>query len=392
MAMRPHIHLSAALLIVLMSGIGAHGSAAEPAREVLRLRIVNERNGSITVSRDGGATWKRRGRVLQYTTSVNARAYTASKWVPSGRVAASAVNAIHVTVGYNAQEDRGIVFSLLPREFLAPPANYRSFLSPDSSIYTDIPAGRGIFGGGECPLVGSPVYLAEGGGALTALPEGYAPRRGDVLVIVVRRRLRYPTQAVFENRVGGSVFLEYADRRRQHLGWVVRPVGGIGRFAGSLYAGIGRIRANHAGVIDISTSPIGRLGAFQIIPVGHALSPEMAGAWTMTQWMIVGPSAGDSPLWQGLMPLFYEHLRPDYLPEDLYAPDWEERLLARFLVEVDLGEGWRPMPGLRLAPDPSVPLPEFANTALSAAQRIRILFPLAERSGSDLAEARRAGP
>ena len=86
MAIRPHINLSAALLIVLMSGIGAHAGAGEPAHEVLRLRIVNERNGPITVSRDGGATWKRLGRVLRYTTSVNARAYTASKWVPSGRV------------------------------------------------------------------------------------------------------------------------------------------------------------------------------------------------------------------------------------------------------------------------------------------------------------------
>lgn len=391
MAIRPHMNLSAVLLLVLMCGLGARASASESTREVLRLRVVNERNGAITVSRDGGATWRRLGRVLQYTTNVNASAYTASKWVPSGRVAASAVNAIHITVGYNDEEDRGIVFSLLPREFLTAPENYASFLSPDSSIYTDIPAGRAIFGGGEAPLVGSPVYLAEGGGALTALPEGYLPRRGDSLVIVVLRRLRYPTQAVFENWVGGSVFLEYADQRRELLGWVVRPVGGIGRFAGSLYAGIGRIRANHAGVIDISTSPIGRLGAFQIVPVGHALSPEMAGAWTMTQWMIVGPSAGDSPLWEGLMPLFYGHLRPDYLPEDLYAPDWEERLLARFLVEVDLGEGWRPMPGLLLAPDPSVPLPEFANTALSASRRMRILFPLADRSGSDLPEVRRQG-
>ena len=131
-------------------------------------------------------------------------------------MAASAVNAIHVTVGYNEREDRGIVFSLLPREFLAPPANYRSFLSPDSSIYTDMPAGRGVFGGGEAPLVGSPIYLADGDGALRALPEGYLPRRGDLLVIVVRRRLRYPTQAVFENRVGGAVFLEYADRWQRY--------------------------------------------------------------------------------------------------------------------------------------------------------------------------------
>jgi hypothetical protein len=302
-------------------------------------------------------------------------------------VAATAVNAIHISAGYDGAEDRGVVFSLLPRDFLAPPSEYQSFLSPDSSIYTDIPAGEAVFGGGEAPLVGNRILLEGECGALDELPTGYVPRQGDSLVILVERPERYPVSAVFENWEGGEVALAYADGSREAIGWVIRPAHGVGRFAGSLYAGIGRIRANHAGVVDVSTSPLGELGAFQILPMGHALSPEMGIAWRMTQWMIVGPRGEESPLWGGLMPLFYQHLRPDYRPDDLYAPDWEQRLLSRFLVEADFGNGWRPLPALRLDPDPTVPLPGWANSGLADARRFRILFPLAERSRS----ARRVG-
>ncbi len=356
-------------------------AASSGSCELTRIRIANDRGGEIAASYDAGKTWHAVGRVLRYTTRVNDRGYTASKWVPAGRVAATAVNAVHINVGYNEEDDRGIIFSLLPREFVAPMAGYRSFLSPDSSIYTDIPAGEGIFGGGIAPLVGNPVFLEAEESRLVLLPAGFVPARGDVLVIVVLRPRLYPLEVEFENREGGSIALRYPDGSRRLLGWVIRPVRGIGRFAGSLYADIGRVRAGHAGVVDISTSPPNFLGAFQIIPVGHALSPEMGYAWTKSQWMIVGPTAAESPLWEGLTPLFYQHIRPDYLADDLQAAEWRDRLLARFLVEVDAGHGWAPMPCFRLPPDLSVPLPAWADTALDGVRRIRILFPVPAGSG-----------
>ncbi len=376
------VFLIAALAALLCSGLpraaAGEGEAGELS-EILRLRIVNDRGGAISASRDGGRSWQTLGRVLRYTSKVNRRGFTASKWVPPGTVAASAVNAVHLNVGYDPEEDRGVIFSLLPREFLAPPAGYHSFLSPDSSIYTDLAAGDGIFGGGEAPLVGSRLLLEEADGSLSPLPDGYVPARGDALVIVVALPARYPIAAICENVEGGSVTLQRADGSQDLLGWVIRPVRGIGRFAGSRYAAMGRIRAGHPGVVDVSTSPVGSLGAFQIIPLGHALSPEMAFAWRLTQWMIVGPVAEDSPLWEGLAPLFYQHLRPDYRPGDLWAPDWRERMLSRFLVEADLGGGWQPLWAPKLAPDPRVPLPPWAHRALDEVKRIRILFPLPDR-------------
>jgi hypothetical protein len=367
------------LLATALSAPVALCAGTSPIHEILRVRIVNDANGEIAVSRDRGATWQGLGRVLRYTARVNPKGYTASKWVPAGRVAATAVNAIHISAGYNAAEDRGIVFSILPREFLSAPPTYTSFLSPDSSIYTDLPAGQGIFGGGGAPLVGNRVYCEREDGTLTALGEGYVPARGDALVIVAERPARYPTAVVFENWEGGAVTLGCSDGSRELLGWVVKPVQGVGRFLGAVYAGAGRIRANHAGVVDVSTSPLGDLGGFQIIPLGHALSPEMGNAWRLTQWMIVGPVSEDTRLWDGLSPLFGHYLRPDYLSDDLYRDDWRERLLSRFLVEVDLGGGWRAMPALRLSPDPEAPLPTWASEALRQARRFRILFPLAER-------------
>ena len=83
--------------------------AGSRAIELLRIRLVNEQNGAISVSSDQGATWSQVGCVLRYTTQVTREGYTASKWVPAGQVAATAVNAIHINVGYNAQDDRGVV-------------------------------------------------------------------------------------------------------------------------------------------------------------------------------------------------------------------------------------------------------------------------------------------
>jgi hypothetical protein len=365
-----------ALLACALTPAAAADTPVAGEHEILRIRLLNDCGGEIAASRDQGVTWSLLGHVLRYTTAVNTSGYTASKWVPAGRVAATAVNAIHLNVGLNTSEDRGIIFSILPRQLLAPPKEYRSFLSPDSSIYTDIPAGEGIFGGGCAPFVGNPLYLRRAGGDLVPVADGYLPRQGDEIVILVLRPDRYPISAEFENREGGSICLRYPDGSQTQLGYVVRPVRGVGRFEGALYTGVGRIRANHAGVIDISTSPVGDLGAFQIIPFGHSLSPEMHLAWERTQWMIVGPLAEDTPLWEGLMPLFYQHLRPDYLPGDLYAPDWESRLLARFLVDVETDRGWGPMPVRRLAPDSSAPLPDWADQALGEVTRVRILFPL----------------
>lgn len=375
-------------LLALVSGAAGASCVGDEGVEILRIRVVNDYEGDVAVSTDQGWRWERVGRVLRYTERVNDKAYTAAKWVQPGCVAASAVNAIHLNVGLNETEDRGIVFSLLPREFLTPPKDYRSFLSPDSSIYTDIPAGSAIFGGGAAPFVGNPIYL-EVESTLVPIIAGYVPRRGDVLVVKVIQPQPYPISVEFENRPGGTVRLRQSDGSETLLGWVIHPVSGIGRFGGTLFTSVGRIRAGHAGVIDISTSPQGLLGGFQIIPVGHALSPEMNSAWQKTQWMILGPLERQAALWEGIMPLFCQHIRPAYRSDDLLARDWRQRLLDRFLIDIESDGIKEAMPCLQLGSDPAQALPAWADSALGGADKIRLLFPLPDTEPETEDRARR---
>jgi len=331
--------------------------------EIYRIQISNTVNGSIEVSRNSGVSWEAAGHVLLPTVKVNPKGFTASQWISSGEVAASAVNAIHIKVD-NAQT----IFSILPKDFLDNIRNYNSYLSPDSSIYTDIEAGRGIFGGGYAPFVGNKVYLFD---KLLDKP----PQLGDVITIIVARPAKWPKEIVFENRFGGKITAAYFNGSEEVIGEVLRPVLGIGRFAGSRFVPAGRIRANHSGVIDISTSVGNRVGGFQIIPSNHAQSPEMGGARTATQWMVVGPPQVTGASLEGSSPLFKYFIKPQYDEDDINAFDWENKFLARFLVEVKIKDKdtWRPMPIYALNADEDLPVE--ANRALEKVTHIRILFP-----------------
>jgi hypothetical protein len=355
-------------------------SLAFPVIEACRIHIVNDSGGEIAVSRDGGQTWKPLGKVTKFCEKVENKGYTASKWVTPVHVAATAVNAIHITTDYNEKDDRGVVFSLIPKEIntsrpSGPIPPNASFLSPSASIETDIPGGTAIFGTGYAPLVGNPLEITRAG--VTAIAEkGYVPARGDVITILVQRSAKMPTQIVFENHEGGLVWMQFADGSRTVIASVIRPVHGVGRFTGAVFAEVGRIRANHAGVIDVSLSPLHAIAGFQIIPEGHAHSPEMSKALTMTQWMIVAPLPPQEA-WEGVAPLFYGYLRPDYGVRDLYSDEWRERLLSRYLVEVKHGNGmWAASPSFTIDPDANRPLPEWCNTALNDVTAIRILLPV----------------
>jgi hypothetical protein len=352
------------------------GASLQPLEtvEVCRVRIVNQVGGEIAVSQDAGKTWERIGSVTQPAQNVDRKAYTAAKWAKIGAVAATAVNAIHIKTDQNAEEDRGVVFSLLPKEF-GQQVGAPSYVSLPSSIVTDLAAGTAIFGGRFSPFVGSPVMI-EREDALSPIPAGHVPAVGDRLVIIAQQPKSYPCSMVFENRFGGLITLVNCDGTTSLIGQVLKPVVGVGRFSGALYAGIGRIRANHSGVIDVSVSPLGTIGGFQIIPSGHAMSPEMVKARTSTQWMVVGPVCVTDQSFEGLAPLFFGYLRPVYDSADLYADDWETRMLSRFLVEVKSDDGdWGPVPVFELDPNMNKPLPDWANSALENVTAFRILFP-----------------
>lgn len=320
------------------------------AQEKYRLQINNQVGGEIKVSQDGGNTWEKIGQVVIPTNKLSREGFAASTYGKAGRVTAAAVNALHVKV--DQQGDKPILFSILPQETMESGFDPKSYFASSSSIFTDIPAGKEIFGGGFTPFVGNQVLV---GPELKPLDSSYSPQVGDLLTIIVERPDRYPAQMIFENKPGGKVTVRYLNGDTQEIAQVVKRVSGIGRFTGSHYAETGRIRANHPGVICVSTSPREQIGGFQIIPSIHASHlPYVQGS---TQWMVVAPLTEEKFL-EGEAPLFAELIQPRYL---------EGKWLENFLVDVKINNGpWQPMP-LLVGLQPN---------ALKEVTHLRILFPL----------------
>ena len=369
-----------------------HGPSPEIAPEVeverveiARLRVQNDVNGLIEGSFDGGQSWRTIGHVVKPTKQVNANAYVASSFIPNGTVAATAVNAIHIKPRMNRDGKRGIIWSLSPKASdQAGAASLQSEVAPGASAYTDIPGGTGIFGGPFTPFVTNPVALDnDRDNQLETLPENYIPKIGDTWVIRIERPRRYPRAITFENRFGGLITIEYYGEEPRAIGQVLRPVLGVGRFVGTYFAGVGRIRANHGGVIDISTSPVGLVGGFQIVPADHAMDPGTPYIQSGTQWMVVGPVSALDPSWEGVAPLYSAFLRPRNDPADFASPDTATTgLLGRFDIQVtrrrnngDITD-WQPVPEKWMRE--GTELPEAAKTALADVTQLRILFPPGE--------------
>lgn len=225
--------------------------------------------------------------------------YSASAWGKPGTVTASAVNALHLLV--SIESGKGRTISLIPRETIAPAAG------AGASIVLEMKAGSGIFGA-WAPPTGTPVTITTAQGERFPLSSGHIPKEGDTLSFRVDEE-QVPYFVEIENRTGGRV-VAWSKRGADVLARVLRPVRGVGRFEGTLFQEPGRIRASHAGVIDVSTSPHGVIGGFQIIPWDHALkSQEMQGVWQMTQWLVLAAPDGKSML-GGKAPLFGGGLIP----------------------------------------------------------------------------------
>ncbi|MDD4179627.1 MAG: hypothetical protein PHH14_06245, partial [Candidatus Margulisbacteria bacterium] len=345
--------------------------------ESFRIKVWNQPGGTIEVSSDQGKNWLTVGSVIYPSIKTNPEGYTASRWVDDGRVAATAVNAIHIKTA--TKKGGGVVFSLLPKEFLVKQKDYNSYLSPTSSIYTDIPAGESIFGGGYAPFVGNKLLLARPGYTVGTLPAGYVPAVGDKIYIIVERPVAYPKEIVFENRFGGKITIKYRSGGEKVIGEVLRPVVGVGRFDGTRYASAGRIRADHAGVIDVSTSRFGRIGGFQIVPSLHG--SNMKAARELTQWMVIGPAEGSDEAYEGKAPFFKYFIRPAYYSGDFAEDDWEKKVMARFLVDAKVkgSDQWQPLPIYEFSEyELTGDVPAWASDALLNITYLRILFPVYE--------------
>ncbi|MDR0647959.1 MAG: hypothetical protein LBF92_01290 [Synergistaceae bacterium] len=281
-------------LIALMPGAPASGES----RLIYEIRIPFEAGRRVTSVLPDGSEFDL-GRVEKLPEQTRWPSYTASAWGKPGAVTASAVNAVHILIG--VEDGRGRTMSVIPQETIAPAAG------AGASIVLDAKAGTGFFGA-WAPPVGTRITVSGETGT-RPLESGRLPEDGETLVFSVYEG-DMPYMVEFENRPGGRVTAWSEASGAEVIARVIRPVGGTGRFEGTLFQNAGRVRANHSGVIDVSTSPRGEIGGFQIIPWDHALhSKEMQGAWSMTQWMIIAHPDGKSML-GGTAPLFAGGLVP----------------------------------------------------------------------------------
>ncbi|WP_077302489.1 hypothetical protein [Virgibacillus pantothenticus] len=385
----------------LNSGIPDEVRSENDADYELQYNIIieNVKNGNIfQVMLDGEE--KKLGNVLvpantTYTASDGfwAAQYSRSIFNSSANVTATGVNAMHLRVAPDdmydpeqAQKGRYEVWkpqliSLLPdREYdKAGPGPHPGRIS------TDIPGGKKLFGGASSAYVGSPIsYLTEDGNWKDI--ENYydendidsAPKNLKIDVYKPSTEHGTPTSIIFENEVGGDVVLNYSSSYSKMIATVIQRVEGTGRFGGSEYADTGFVRANHGGVIDLSTSPyVGFTwdaelrGGFQIVPSNHAVYSRHfldLNYINRPQYMIVAYKGAEpdqlydpvyfdekeglsyDPHFEAVAPLFANYIKPKHVTNHDMLPPAANKVQipeqtkkgqsTRFEFSYDGGETW----------------------------------------------------
>lgn len=291
--------------------------------ERFRLRIHNQVSGSVMVSLTEGATWFPIGQVLIPNSgalhTVKEGEFSAVKWAPTSSVAATAVNAIHLKLSHKGSH--GELISLLPKEVMAWREAGMSYAGEPSSVYLDHAAGTGPFGLEWSVRVGDPLYLKEGD-RWVPWPEGRVPQLNDEWMVIARESAIKGWSIEIENRADGRVVMHWPHHPSQVVARVIKPMSGSGRFPGTLYQSVGRIRANHPGVIDVSTSPFGQVGGFQIVPHQHGQSAQLRFTLTSPVYMVIQPLEGEPPL-EGQWPLFRGLIQPGDRVEAMVNGVWQ---------------------------------------------------------------------
>ncbi len=277
------------------------GLSAKPASlyESFRLLIQNQKNGEIALSVDKGASWQKIGLVTKAASNVNKKGFPRSAQAEDLSICEIASDRLMLKIGQNYEDrrfkyGRGTLFGLMALEAAHLQKQKKS---DDAMIYTDIPVGSLIFGQ-YSPLLGNKFYIVDNN-RLAYPAADFRPQNGDTFVIIVDSYPQRIEDIVFENRFGGDIVAHFSGGDSMHVGTVLRPVEGIGRFIGTELLEPGQVRQSHGSAIGVSTSRKigGRArsldsyrGGFQIVSAEHIYDPELLLARTSPQWMVVGPA------------------------------------------------------------------------------------------------------
>ena len=323
-------------------------------------------------------------------------------------VTAIGVNAMHLKLGPQKAYDPLDADDWMPwqisvgidEDYAAAGGNYS-----ESMIYTSVAGGTNIFGGYVAPYVGNPVKYYTANGTWETMDAYFngdfskpIPARIMIEVYSASTDDGYPDYIEFENWAAGDtvagqtkaengrVLVHYPNGTQRHVADLIQRVQGTGRFSGSQYAEVGRVRAAHPGVICLSTSPkVGAtnntnlLGGFQFVPANHAkylsYDLEQDSLIGRDQWGIIAYVGADAemlyepdylvdgeisfdPVWEGVAPLFSEYINPRHIPGNQDASTY-------FLVSDDFGQTWENCPTIQGVTDhTNSPVAQWTNIRL----------------------------
>ena len=270
----------------------------DPQRLMYTIHLPMEVNAQAQVIFPDGST-KDMGRVLAFPSRSRHPGFTASRYGIGGQVIASASNAHHVQISVEGGEGR--TMSILPAMTFASAPGF------DTSFVIEGIGGSGLWGE-YSPFVGSPVYIVNQIG----VPVLFNNIQLFQFATAMQVRVYRPEQEIeyfeIENKELGRAWYRYADGEAHYFAVVERPVTGTGRFEGTMYQGRGLVRANHPGVICISTSETRQIGGFQIIPVGHTYSADMQRLRRMHPYIVLRGINFENLT--GQPPFFRGYIRP----------------------------------------------------------------------------------
>ena len=265
----------------------------DPARLMYTIHIPMEPGAQTQLVYPDGSS-RNMGRVMAVPTASRHPSFTASKYGIGGQVIATASNAHHIQV--SVEDGTGRTMSILPAQTFA------NAPGMGTSFVIDGVGGTGIWGE-FAPFVGSPVYIVNQVGISVLFNNPQLFQYASALQIRVYRPEREIEYFEIENVIGGKAW--YHDAGGDHQFAVVESgAGGTGRFEGTLYQGQGYVRANHPGVICVSTCPKFEMGGFQIVPLSHTYSSEMQKTRGMSQYIVLRGMdfedlAGQAPFFKG---------------------------------------------------------------------------------------------
>lgn len=239
------------------------------------------------------------GKILAFPDHGRYPGFTASKYGIGAQVIASAANTHHIQI--SVEDGAGRTMSVVPARTYVAASGGKS-----SSFVVEGEGGLGLWGE-YSPYVGSPVYIINKAGMPVLFENEQLFKFATALEIRVYRPENEIEYLEIENFAQGRAW--YRDQSGDHdFAVVEHGVSATGRFEGSVYEGRGMIRANHPGVICVSTSERGRVGGFQIVPRSHTFAKEMQKTRNMSQYIVLrGLEFEDLT---GQSPFFRGHVRP----------------------------------------------------------------------------------